>query len=296
MVQSDSRKEAGAEAPVLLQDDAHLLAGSGIAPEVAAERGYRTATRKSELESLGFKRGQAIVPALVIPIRDSRGAIVTYQIRPHQPRIGNTGKPVKYETPALSPPALDVPVRVAKRLGVAAEALWITEGARKADAAVSVGLVCVSLPGVWSWAKRLNADARTVLPDLAKVKFLDRKVILAFDSDVMVKVSVQKALVALAGYLTSQGALVKYTYLPELEAGEKTGLDDFLAAGNTVPQLWEHVADELRPVNEKKATRAAWPTANLLWDVEGVAPPLRDLPRPEPRHGPRVVDAAHVGL
>ena len=260
-------KGGGAGRP-LLPHDAELLAASAIEPEVIAERGYYTATRKSELEALGFKRGQCIVPALVIPIRSATGQLVTYQIRPHWPRIGENGRPVKYESPAMIPPALDVPPRVTDRLRRTAEALWITEGARKADSAVSAGLVCVSVPGVWAWARRLNGDARTVLPDLARIGFHERRVILAFDSDVMEKPAVHKALAAFADYLQSRGATVLYLYLPELEPGEKTGVDDFLAAGHDIGELWDYIADELRAPRPEKSRREAWPTANLLWEVE----------------------------
>src|SRR5207253_1586444 len=102
----------------------------------------------------------------------------------------------------------------------------------------------------------------------ARVGFNERKVVLAFDSDVMVKPAVQKALEALSEYLTSQGALVNFCYLPELEVGEKTGLDDFFAAGKTTEDLWRCVAADLREIKETKPRRRAWPTSSLLWDIE----------------------------
>ena len=245
-----------------------LLEDSAISQDVVNERGYRTATRKTDLETLGFARPQRKVPALVIPIRDAAGEIVNYQIRPDQPRIGDRGKPVKYESPAGIPPTLDVPPRCRNGLRSPHTPLWITEGARKADAAASIGLCCVSLPGVWSWAKRLNGDAREVLPDLQRVRLEDRKVVIAFDSDAMVKPDVHKALEALNTYLVSQSALVHHLYLPEPE-DEKCGLDDFLAGGRSVEQLWEHVEDELRPLSQAKQNQApAQPTAKLLGYVE----------------------------
>jgi Protein of unknown function (DUF3631)/Domain of unknown function (DUF3854) len=245
-----------------------LLEDSAVSTEVAAERGYWTATRKAELETLGFKRYQQTVPALVIPFRDARGRIVNYQIRPDQPRIGDNGKPVKYESPAGIVPTLDVPPRCRDRLHSPHSPLWISEGARKADAATSAGLCCVSLPGVWSWVKRLNGDARQVLPDLQRVKFEDRKVIVAFDSDVMVKPQVHKALEAFNTYLLSQGAIVSFCYLPELEPGVKCGLDDFLAA-HPVEELWQYVEGGLRPAPEPKEKRKpALPAAVLLGAVE----------------------------
>lgn len=248
-----------------------LLTDSAISDEVAESRGYWTATRRSELERLGFKRAQQNVPALVIPIRDSRGRIVTYQVRPDQPRISDTGRAIKYETPGDTVPALDVPPGAREGLSHPVAPLWITEGARKADSMVSAGQCCVSLPGVWSWAKRLNGDARQVLPDLQRVAFAGRKVIVAFDSDAMVKPQVYAALEALSSYLQSQEALVHYCYLPELEPGFKCGLDDYLAAGNTIEQLWEYVEDELRPKPEPQENRKpALPTAKLLGYIDNL--------------------------
>ena len=95
----------------LAEQHKHLIEDSAISAEVSRERGYFTATRKTQLETLGFARVQRNVPALVIPIRDAAGSIVNYQIRPDQPRIGEAGKPVKYETPAGFPPTFDVPLR-----------------------------------------------------------------------------------------------------------------------------------------------------------------------------------------
>jgi Protein of unknown function (DUF3631) len=86
----------------------------------------------------------------------------------------------------------------------------------------------------------------------------------------MVKEQVHKALEALHGYLYSQGSLVSFAYLPEIEPGVKCGLDDFRAAGHTVDELWRCVEDELRPVAEAKPARPALPTARLLEVVRAV--------------------------
>lgn len=269
-------------APALAQHHLELLMASAISSEVIAERGYFTATKRTQLADLGFPRAQQIVPALVIPIRDSLGEIVTYQIRADQPRIGENGRPVKYETPAKTPPALDVPAGAQDALGSIHAPLWITEGARKADAGVSAGLCCVSVPGVWSWVKRLNADARQVLPDLQRVKLDERKVVIGFDSDVMSKPQVHAALSALGEYLRSQGAAVSYLYLPDLAPGMKCGLDDFLAE-HPVEDLWQHVEDELRAAPKQKPKAPALPTAKLLTTVENL---LRRYVRFPDEHGP----------
>ncbi len=69
---------------------------------------------------------QRNVPALVIPIRDVTGTIGNYQSKPDVPRIGQQGKPVKYETPARSQTCLDVPPRVRPALGDPTADLLIT--------------------------------------------------------------------------------------------------------------------------------------------------------------------------
>ena len=255
----------------LLDYHRELLEASAIGEDAITARGYWTAIKRTQLRDLGFPLTQQLVPALVIPIRDSRGEIVTFQIRPDTPRISEDGRPVKYETPAKTPPALDVPAAAVEALASPITPLWITEGARKADAGVSAGLCCVSLPGVWSWVRRLDGDIRTVIPDLQRVRLDERKVIVAFDSDVMVKASVHQALEALSAYLASQGALVSYCYLPNLEAGVKTGLDDFLATGRTPEDLWSHVSEELRdPPRPRERVTPALPTARLLGYVNNL--------------------------
>ncbi len=55
------------------------------------------------------------------------------------------------------------------------------------------------------------------------------------------KTEVRNALDRLAGFLTARGAQVEYAHLPDPGDG-KTGLDDYLAAGHTVDELWALVA------------------------------------------------------
>src|SRR5829696_763827 len=100
---------------------------SGIAPAVAAARGYRSVGTKAELERLGFSRNQHLVPALLIPIHGVTGSIVNYQIRPDEPRIKN-GKPLKYEIPGGSQMALDGHPFIRDQLSDPAIPLWVTEG------------------------------------------------------------------------------------------------------------------------------------------------------------------------
>jgi hypothetical protein len=214
---------------------ARRLAESAIDPDVARERGYVSVDTRDRLRAAGFAKSQRVVPGLLIPMRGADGEIRQHQYRPDNPRLdARTGKPRKYETPWRTKLCLDVPYRIRGQLLDTGVALWITEGARKADAAVSAGLCCVALLGVDGWMSQGAA-----LPDWRDVALRDRAVFVAFDSDVMTKESVAAALARLTGYLEYRGATVRHVILPEGEAGAKTGLDDYLAAGGTTGALMD---------------------------------------------------------
>jgi len=53
---------------VLVEQHTKFLRDRGVADDVAAERGYQSASRKADLEKLGFGRTQQLVTALVIPV------------------------------------------------------------------------------------------------------------------------------------------------------------------------------------------------------------------------------------
>ncbi len=89
-----------AEDLTLLDQHRKFLRARAVADDVARERGYQSAGRKSELERLGFGRTQQLIPALTIPIWSVRGAIESYQLRPDQPRMDKKAKPRKYELKA----------------------------------------------------------------------------------------------------------------------------------------------------------------------------------------------------
>ena len=150
----------------LSESHQRLIDDSGISAEVATERGYKTVTVKKDLERLGFADKQRIVPALLVPVHGVDGSVVTYQTRPDTPRVNpRTGKPIKYETPAGSTMALDVPVRVRPVLADPLVPLIVTEGARKADAAASAGLAAIALLGVWIFRGKNSRGGKTALPD-----------------------------------------------------------------------------------------------------------------------------------
>ncbi len=199
----------------LLPHHQALLAASAITDPVAAARGYRSAAHADDLRPFGFGASQRR-PGLLIPIRGVDGPVVTHQLRPDRPRLNDAGKPVKYETPRGGRLVLDVPPSVRPHLGDPAVELWITEGARKVDSAVSNGIPCVvGLMGVWGFRGTNAFGGKTELADWSAVALNGRDVFVAFDSDVMTKAGVRGAIDALAAFLDRKGARVRYVLLPD---------------------------------------------------------------------------------
>ncbi len=181
-----------------------LLVESGIAPEIAEERGYRSVEKKAELRCLGFGESQRNVPGLLVPIWGVNGKIETYQYRPDRPRIKD-GKAVRYETPPGTRMVLDVHPRVRKMLGDPKVPLLITEGVKKGDALVSWGLVALALMGVWNFRGKNEDGGLTSLAGWESIALNDdRPVSIVYDSDVMRKLAVYKALVRLRAFLESR--------------------------------------------------------------------------------------------
>jgi len=225
----------------LLPQHAAMLRDCGISAAVVVARGYRTATTKAEIRRLGFATSQCLAPALVVPIWNVTGEIAMYQIRPDRPRIVN-GKPLKYETPKGARMVLDVPAASRGRIGDPLVPLFITEGSKKVDAAVSQGICCIGVLGVWNWRGSNEKAGVAALPDWESVALkgsdgAGREVYLAFDSDVMTKPQVHAALGRLAAFLGHRGARVRSVMLPPGADASKTGLDDFLASGKGVADL-----------------------------------------------------------
>ncbi len=188
----------------LLPQYEKLLIDSAISPKVAQERGYRSVEKKADLKVRGFTDSQCRVPALLLPVWDINGEIVNYQIRPDDPRINKEGKLIKYETPQGSRMCLDVPPAARPFLGKPERPLFITEGIRKADAAVSKGLCCIALLGVWNWRGTNSDGGKVALSDWDYIALNDREVYIVFDSDVMQKPAVYQALARLKAFLESR--------------------------------------------------------------------------------------------
>lgn len=218
------------------QNHVDFLEARGVTREVASERGYRTVTEKATLDRAGFSRAQVRTPGLLVPMRNASGLDAGYQYRPDAPRNGKNGKPIKYETRTGQPVVIDVPTRALADIDDPSVPLWITEGPVKADSACSVELCCIALTGVWNWRGVNSKGGKTIVADFEAIALDGRRVIIAFDSDALSKVSVYDAAQRLSAALVARGARVEYLHLPD-SPDVKLGLDDFLARGGTVDKL-----------------------------------------------------------
>ena len=211
-----ARDEFSTVVPALLERHLEtLLVGSAISLEVIRERGYRSAITWQDLDGLGFRGTQKraeCFPAMVIPLYDPTGCYTHSVVRWDHPRIDAKGREVRYDQPFGVSLRLDVPLRCLAGLRDAEQPLWWTEGSKKADALASRGLVAISTPGVDGWR------SPSAIVDLFGIPLKSRAVYCAYDSDVLTKPTVRRALEALAAWMSQRGAsfmVVDWTRLSE---------------------------------------------------------------------------------
>lgn len=239
------RRRDGAYGPKLSQEHVDYLVKRAVAPDVAKARGYESVADPAEH---GFKRQQRR-PGLLIPVWSVDGEVSLHQLRPDEPRSDRKkpDKVVKFETPFGESTDIDVPPPVREQVQDASVPLWVTEGVAKADAAAGAGLACVALLGVDCWQK--DGEPKSAWKS---IPLRERQVFVCFDSDVMTKPQVQRALDDLEQFLLDEGASVQRVLLHP-DGGEKVGLDDFLARHSVEALL--ALADGQEQAEEPKPAR-----------------------------------------
>jgi hypothetical protein len=239
----------------------HAPALPGISPDIAHERGYQHVTSLAQLKAheARFLDRQQQTPGLLIPqYRLGLTPIHAWSLRPDKPRLSDDGGSNKYEHPAGVPLCLDVLPCYREALQDPTIPIWITEGAKKADALASAfgtSIVPINITGVWGWRRRGFGNASLPIEDFDAIEWTGRRVVLAFDNDVTRNPKVQDALKALRKHLKKdRGALVDVLVLPD--DGVKLGVDDALANGMTADDLRDHVRDDLpQPAVEPQPRR-----------------------------------------
>jgi Domain of unknown function (DUF3854) len=184
--------------------------------------------------------------------------------------------------------------------------LFITEGEKKAVAAVQEGIPCVAFSGVWTWRQ----DGKPI-DDLDIVTWQGRKVYIVFDSDAARNYQIQQSEQALKIELESRGADVSVIRLPA-NGSKKVGLDDYLLLhknrdANGVKSALVATCDTHPPISYKSGDRNVLgerdrrgnvpAVAEYLWNLWGQSGPLAlDTPIHSPldpnkrRAGTRFVD------
>ena len=169
----------------LLDHHKDLLDARAISPAVARDRGYSSTMLPGWLRQQRFSVAVSkLIPGLVIPVYDVHGDLAFHQYRPDKPRV-RAGKVAKYELPVGVRMVLDVPRSINGKLADPTVPLFITESPTKADAAVSIGLVCIAMLGVYGWRGSRTRGGTTALPDFEYVALNGRTVYLVPDSDVV---------------------------------------------------------------------------------------------------------------
>lgn len=255
-------------------EERHLqqLKSSAISPEIVAERGYRSIPPGSlydwrqlagQLHSDDLLKKVLHQGALAFPLyRVGAENPFTWVLRPDQPRKSRDNKDIKYEYPKGRPNILDILPRYRAALGNPAIDIWLTEGAKKADALATAyeGLIVpVNENGVWGWRSKGR-----VLDDFRSIVWEGRRVILAPDGDVKHNKQVYQAVQRSARLFTAWGAAeVLILLLPSEKNGPKIGVDDYLAQGHTIDELEAHLV-ELTVVGEQtRVSLMRHPTTNL---------------------------------
>lgn len=108
--------------------------------------------------------------------------------------------------------------------------IFITEGEKKAAKACSMGIPCIAISGVDTFASKARDWA--LLPDFELLNLIGRPVALIYDSDHEDNIKIREAKLRFLNRLIDKGgAIVSWAVCPAGPEGEKQGLDELLAAG-----------------------------------------------------------------
>lgn len=138
------------------------------------------------------------------------------------------------------------------------------------DGAESPSFLPLGLQGCWNFrgvvgkttdAAGSRVDVRGPIPDLARIAWTGRRVIIVFDADVAQKLDVQEARRQLTIELEGRGAEVSWFLWPRGTPVEEKGIDDLLAAKG--PEFVLGLLGKARPVSLKKKRSDAPPAVAL---------------------------------
>jgi Domain of unknown function (DUF3854) len=217
-----------------------LTLGSRIDPEVIAERGVRTVRKgRGQLPSVYSRRQKRRGSGILFDVHRPDGQTATI-FRPDEVDPEKPGH--KYEQECKhrggSGNVLDIHSSVRHLLEDKSVPAVFVEGIKKGDSITSAArregtqILPVSVSGVWNFLSEGEA-----ISDMYLVPVAERRVYVAYDSDLWRKPEVMLAAERLAEHLKGRGASVWIVCLEDQPDGSKSGADDYFAGGGSLGDL-----------------------------------------------------------
>lgn len=170
----------------------------------------------------------------------------------HEIRLDHVVDGKKFSRPKGQPTSLNIHPDMLELVRDQTKTLFIVEGTTRADALAEVNIPAVSIPGCYNFMAE-----KAQLPDWDSLPLMGRNVVIGLDGDVVTNPNVNAAMHRLAALCARKGAKsVNVLVLPN-----GMGLDDWLAAGNDVFTLRDHMRKhdeiaELKPKRQLPENRA----------------------------------------
>jgi uncharacterized protein DUF3631/uncharacterized protein DUF3854 len=103
----------------------------------------------------------------------------------------------------------------------------ITEGEKKAACLTQHGILAIGIGGVWNWLIKGTCE---LLPEFDQVAFIDRNILIIFDSNAWrkEKETIGQAQYALGKAVEMRGGKVECVVIPPADDGNDQGADDFI--------------------------------------------------------------------
>ena len=216
----------------------------GIPSTLLEAAQVRRVTSAQARDDIGIRYGHGPLDGIAFPYVDpEHGRVVTARVRRDHPERDSAGRPVaKYVSPPdrhrlYFPPGAGALLADTSAPVVVVEAEKSSLALTAAAARAQRRLLVIATGGCWGWrgvigttteADGARVDEKGPLPDLMRITWADRDVILLFDANASSNTHVRAARRALAQELTKHAAHVRIADLPA-ETGIN-GPDDYLAA------------------------------------------------------------------
>ena len=102
--------------------------------------------------------------------------------------------------------------------------LAVGEGEKKTAALIQSGVNAIGIGGIWNW---INSQTHEPIAELDRIAWVDREVLLCFDSDIWHRRDLLKPVYAFGMELEGRGASVRVAVI-EQKGQVKVGIDDYL--------------------------------------------------------------------